>query len=106
MSAYASVDNAEQLQLAKAAGFTLFAWCDTQQEIFPKRPRGKVKKTAWQAELPGLVIIENERFITCPEIRKGRTFLTCSGTVKNGEKVGRSCDMCIDGGANVFFPAH
>ena len=107
MSVYASVENPAQLQAAKAAGFTLFAWCDTAQAIAPKRPRGAAKKAAWQKALPGLVIIENERFITCPEIRKGRTFVTCSGVKKKGDDgYVKACDMCIDGGENVLFPAH
>lgn len=106
MSVYASVETPDQLQAAKDSGFKLFAWCDTAMAIAPKRPRGAAKKAAWQKALPKLVIIEGEKFVTCPEIRKGRTFLTCSGVTKNGKRIGQACNMCINGIANVLFPAH
>jgi hypothetical protein len=101
MAVYASVHNADDMIAAKLAGFTLFAWCDSDMAIAPKRPRGKIKKAAWQAALPKLVVLEGEHFVTCPEIRKGRTFVTCTGT-----KEGKACNMCVTGKKNVLFPCH
>ena len=101
MSVYASVHDDNDMNIAKAAGFTLFAWCDSDKKIAPKRPKSKAKADAWRKELPKFVILNNERFVTCPEIRKGRAFVTCSGN-----KDSQACDMCINGRANVLFPAH
>jgi hypothetical protein len=101
MSAYASVHNDDDMNAAKAVGFTKFAWCDSDKKIAPKRPKSKAKADAWRKELPKFVILNNERFVTCPEIRKGRTFVTCSGS-----KDSQACDMCINGRASVFFPCH
>lgn len=101
MSVYASVHNAADMKKAKKAGFELFAWCDSDKKFAAKRPKQKAKKLAWKASLPKLHIIEGEKFITCPEIRKGREFVTCSGT-----KDSVACNMCIHGKANVLFPCH
>ena len=101
MAVYASVHNADDMIAAKLAGFTMFAWCDKDMAIAPKRPRGKIKKAAWQAELPKLVVLHGEQFITCPEIRKGRDFVTCTGN-----KNSRACNMCPTGKKNVLFPCH
>ena len=51
--------------------------------------------------LPKLVVLEGERFITCPEIRRGRGVVTCTPT-----KGSVSCDLCPRGLANVLFPSH
>jgi len=101
MSVYASVHNADDMVDAKNAGFDLFAWCDSDQKIATKRPRGKIKKAEWQAALPKLVVLSGETFVTCPEIRKGRTFVTCTGN-----KNSRACNMCVAGRKNVLFPCH
>ena len=101
MKVYASIHNHEDMGLAMAAGFKLFAWCDSDNKIAPKRPKHKAKADVWRASLPKFVIINNERFVTCPEIRKGRSFVTCSGS-----KDSKACNMCINGRANVLFPAH
>ena len=101
MAVYASVHNADDMIAAKLAGFTMFAWCDSDMAIAPKRPRGKIKKAVWQAELPKLVVLHGEQFITCPEIRKGRDFVTCTGN-----KTSRACNMCPTGKKNVLFPCH
>lgn len=101
MAVYASVHNDDDYNAAKAAGFKLFAWCDSDMKFAPKRPRGKAKKAAWQASLPKLVVINNETYITCPEIRKGRDFVTCTGT-----KDSNACNMCVRGKKNVLFPCH
>lgn len=100
MAVYASVHNATDMQTAKDAGFKLFAWCDSDKKIAPKRPRGK-KADAWRASLPKMVILNNEKFVTCPEIRRGRAEITCTGT-----KDSIACDMCVRGLANVLFPCH
>ena len=101
MAVYASVHNAQDMSDAKAAGFKLFAWCDSDTKIAPKRPRGKAKADAWRAALPKLVVLEGEKFITCPEIRRGRGVVTCTPT-----KGSVSCDLCPRGLANVLFPSH
>ena len=102
MAVYASVHNAEDLAAAKAAGFTLFAWCDSDQAIAPKRPRRKgPKRDAWSKALPTLTVLAGEKFVTCPEIRKGRDFVTCTGT-----KDSVACNMCVNGRKNVLFPCH
>lgn len=101
MSVYASVHNVDDMDTAKAAGFKLFAWCDSDTKIAPKRPKHKAKADVWRKGLPSLVVLNNERFITCPEIRKGRLLITCSGT-----KDTKACDYCINGRGNVLFPAH
>jgi hypothetical protein len=108
MAAYASVENAEQLKQAKAAGFTMFAWCDIDQKIAPKRPKSAKKRVEWKAALPTLHVIEGEQFVTCPEIRKGRDFVTCSGITdkKTGEVISRACNLCIYSRKNVLFPSH
>lgn len=101
MSVYASVHNADDMAAAKAVGFKLFAWCDSDQKVATKRPRGKIKKAEWQAALPKLVVLEGETFVTCPEIKKGRNFVTCTGN-----KNSRACNMCVRGIKNVLFPCH
>ena len=98
---YASIHDGEDMKQAKAAGFKLFAWCDSDTKIAPKRPRGKAKAAAWRAALPKLVVLEDEKFITCPEIRRGRGVVTCTKT-----KSSVHCDLCVRGLANVLFPSH
>ncbi len=90
---YASVHDAADMAAAKAAGFEHFAWCDTDGK-FPK----KGKKPA--ADAPKLVILNGERFVTCPEMRKGRNSVTCTGT-----KDTVACNMCTRGN-NVLFLQH
>lgn len=101
MAVYASVHNADDMAEAKRAGFTMFAWCDSDTKIAPKRPRSGKKKADWQAALPKLVVLEGETFVTCPEIKKGRDFVTCTGN-----KNSRACNMCVRGIKNVLFPCH
>ena len=101
MSVYASVHNADDMAAAKAVGFKLFAWCDSDIKVAPKRPRGGKKKADWQAALPKFVILNDEKFLTCPEIKRGRTKVTCSGT-----KDSTACNYCINGVGNVLFPCH
>jgi hypothetical protein len=101
MAVYASIHNAEDRAAAVSAGFKLFAWCDSDTKIAPKRPKSKAKADAWRKALPKLVIIEDVKYVVCPEIRRGRSVITCTGT-----KDSISCDMCVKGLANVLFPAH
>jgi hypothetical protein len=101
MAVYASIHNAEDKKQAEAAGFKLFAWCDSDQKIAKKRPKRKNLADAWRASLPKLVIIDDTKYITCPEIRRGRGVVTCTPT-----KGSVSCDLCVRGLANVLFPSH
>jgi len=101
MAVYASVHNADDMNAAKAVGFKLFAWCDSDKKVAPKRPKSGKKKAEWQAALPKLVVLEGETFVTCPEIKKGRDFVTCTGN-----KNSRACNMCVRGIKNVLFPCH
>jgi hypothetical protein len=101
MAVYASVHNAADKALAVAAGFKLFAWCDSDQKIARKRPRRKAQADVWRASLPKLVIIDNDKYVTCPEIRRGRGVVTCTPTEGSV-----ACNMCVKGLANVLFPSH
>jgi hypothetical protein len=101
MAVYASVHDDNDMNEAKSKGFKLFAWCDSDMKVAPKRPKNKAKADAWRKVLPKLVVLNGEKFVTCPEIRRGRAVITCTGT-----KDSISCDMCVKGLANVLFPAH
>ena len=101
MAVYASVHNAADKAAAVAAGFKLFAWCDSDTKIAPKRPRSKAKADAWRNSLPKLVVIDDTKYVTCPEIRRGRGVVTCTPT-----KGSVSCELCVKGLANVLFPSH
>ena len=101
-SIFASIHNIEQMKIAKSKGFTKFAWCDSDQKIARKRPRSKAKADAWRKSLPKLVVLEGEKFVTCPEIRRGRGIVTCTPT-----KGSMACQMCLDKEKpNVLFPCH
>ena len=101
MNVYASVHNDKDMGEALAQGFKKFAWCDSDQKIAPKRPRNKAKADAWRAALPKLVILNGTKFVTCPEIKRGRGVVTCTET-----KGSVKCDLCVRGLANVLFPSH
>jgi len=47
------------------------------------------------------VVLNGAKFVTCPEIRRGRATITCTGTKDSLE-----CNLCVKGLANVLFPAH
>jgi hypothetical protein len=101
-SIFASVHNVEHMEEAKKMGFQKFAWCDTDQKIATKRPRGANKLKTWQQSLPKFTIINNTKFVICPEIRKGRDFVTCTGDDNSN-----ACNMCLDKEKpNVLFPFH
>jgi hypothetical protein len=101
MNVYASVHNDSDMNEAKAQGFKLFAWCDSDQKIAKKRPKRKAAAAEWRKALPKLVVLNGEKFVTCPEIRRGRGVVTCTPT-----KGSVSCDLCVRGLANVLFPSH
>ena len=101
MAVYASIHNADDRALAVAAGFKLFAWCDSDEKIAPKRPKRKAKADGWRDSLPKLVIIDGDKYITCPEIRRGRGVVTCTPT-----KGSLACELCVKGRGNVLFPSH
>jgi hypothetical protein len=103
MVVYASVHNSDHKEAASNAGFKYFAWCDTDNVYSQKKPRGKAKVEAWRKALPKLAIIDNERYITCPEMRRGRQAggVTCTGTKDSVE-----CNLCVKGLANVLFLNH
>ncbi len=94
ITVYASVHNAENMRDAKAAGFSKFAWCDTDEQ-FPAKGKGG------NPDAPKLAILEGEKFITCPEMRRGRDVITCTGS-----KGTISCDLCVKGLSNVLFLHH
>jgi hypothetical protein len=101
MNVYASVHDNNDMNTARGEGFKLFAWCDSDEKIAPKRPRSKVKTEAWRNSLPKLVVLNGEKFVTCPEIRRGRGVVTCTPT-----KGSVDCNLCVRGLANVLFPSH
>ena len=101
MQVYASVHNEQDIEVARAAGFTLFAMCDSDENVAAKRPRGKAKADQWRKSLPKLAVLYDMKFITCPEIRRGREEITCTGTTDSIE-----CNLCVKGLANVLFPSH
>ena len=103
MVVYASVHNSDHKEAASNAGFKYFAWCDTDNVYSVKKPRSKTKIEAWRKALPKLAIIDNERYITCPEMRRGRQAggVTCTGTKDSVE-----CNLCVKGLANVLFLNH
>jgi hypothetical protein len=101
MNVYASVHDHNDMGEAMAQGFKLFAWCDSDEKIAPKRPRNKAKADAWRKTLPKLVVLNGAKFVTCPEIRRGRGVVTCTPT-----KGSVSCELCVKGLGNVLFPSH
>ena len=101
MNVYASVHNDTDMNEAKAQGFKLFAWCDSDEKIAKKRPKRKAAAEVWRKSLPKLVVLNDTKFITCPEIRRGRGVVTCTPTEGSVD-----CNLCVKGLANVLFPSH
>jgi hypothetical protein len=101
MNVYASIHNATDKSAAVAAGFKLFAWCDSDEQIAKKRPKRKAAAEVWRNSLPKLVVIDDTKYVVCPEIRRGRGVVTCTPT-----KGSVACNMCPKGLANVLFPSH
>jgi hypothetical protein len=101
MNVYASIHNDSDMNEAKSHGFKLFAWCDSDEKIAKKRPKRKAAAEVWRKSLPKLVVLNGEKFITCPEIRRGRGVVTCTPTEGSVD-----CNLCVKGLANVLFPSH
>ena len=101
MNVYASVHNNDDMIAAMAQGFKLFAWCDSDEKIAKKRPKRKAAAEVWRKSLPKLVVLNDVKFITCPEIRRGRGVVTCTPTEGSVD-----CNLCVKGLANVLFPSH
>ena len=101
MNVYASVHNDDDMIAAMAQGFKLFAWCDSDEKIAKKRPKRKAAAEVWRKSLPKLVVLNDVKFITCPEIRRGRGVVTCTPTEGSVD-----CNLCVKGLANVLFPSH
>jgi hypothetical protein len=101
MNVYASVHNNDDMIAAMAQGFKLFAWCDSDEKIAKKRPKRKAAAEVWRKSLPKLVVLNDTKFITCPEIRRGRGVVTCTPTEGSVD-----CNLCVKGLANVLFPSH
>ena len=101
MAVYASVHNNDDMNEARTNGFKLFAWCDSDEKIAKKRPKRKAAAEVWRKSLPKLVVLNDTKFITCPEIRRGRGVVTCTPT-----KGSVDCNLCVKGLANVLFPSH
>lgn len=91
---YASVHSLKQQRRAEKAGFKHFAWIDTDGLIARHKSGGN-------PEAPKLVVLNNQKYMVCPEMRQGREKITCTGT--NDSKV---CDLCVRGLANVVFLEH
>lgn len=91
---YASVHNSEDIEKAERAGFKLFAWCDTDGLIAKHKKGGN-------PDAPKTIELCGKKFVTCPEMRRGRDKITCTG-----KKNGLGCNLCTLGLANVGFLNH
>lgn len=91
---YASVHNEDDHAKAKAEGFEHFAYVDTDHRFTTKKKKGGSNNA------PKLVVFNNDKYLVCPEQRKGRKSVTCTG---NKESV--ACKWCLKGG-NVAFIEH
>lgn len=92
---YASVHNTKDMSVAKKAGFKHFAFIDTGNVILEKKKRGKLPT------VPRFLTYGKKKFLVCPEQRKGRDFVTCTG----GKSV--ACNWCVRShGKNVAFLEH
>jgi len=94
VAVYASISTKAQLKKAKKAGFKLFAFADKFQELLKRSRRAnpnEVPRITW----------ENEKFLVCPEQRKGRESVTCCGN-----ETSKACMWCVTGKGNVAFIDH
>ena len=103
MKLYASVHNVEQKKQAYKAGFRLFAWIDTEHKYSDKKNSRAKNAKQIALELPKLVVIDNEKFVVCPEMRLGREF---GGTTCTGSAFTKKCNLCVLGLINVLFVDH
>lgn len=101
IAVYASVHTHEHKAKAKAAGFRLFAWNDNRSEYTNAKPRSAKKQAAWRSDLPKLVVIDDTKYIVCPEMKHTYHRVTCTKT-----KNTKACRLCVDGKGHVLFPKH
>lgn len=102
ISVYASVHSAADVRKAKRAGFKLFALADVDEKHLPKAPRRSAEKVAaWRKGLPRWVELAGERFLVCPEQRRGRGVVSCSGSPES-----LRCGWCVAGRGSVAFAKH
>ena len=99
---YASVHDKKELEKAKKAGFKLFAWCDTDRKFAPKKNTRKSPQDQYKS-VKKVNNIEGEKFVTCPEMLKGRKDggITCVGS-----KTTKACNLCVKGTVNILFLEH
>ena len=90
ISLYASVHNESQAKKAKKLGF-LLAYIDTDHKFTQKK--GKKIKPG----IPNFVELGGNKFLVCPEQRKGRDLTTCTG----GKT--RACKWCLNGKPVAFI---
>lgn len=105
IAVYASIHTAADLRKAKQAGFKLFALADLSGGLVAPAPRGGAnyakRSSDWRASLPRWVELAGERFLVCPEQRRGRGVVSCSGGLDS-----LACKWCVNGRGNVAFGAH
>lgn len=105
IAVYASVHNAADVRKARRAGFCLFALADMGGKIVPPAPRGGGNREArlndWRDTLPRWVDLAGEKFLMCPEQRRGRGVVSCAGSPDS-----LACLWCVNGRGNVAFARH
>jgi len=101
VAVYASVHTAEHKATAIAAGFKLFAWNDNRSEYTKAKPRATSQQEEWRDGLPKLVVIDDDKYIVCPEMKHTWQEVTCTKT-----KNTKACRLCVDGKGHVLFPKH
>jgi len=92
MMLYASVHNKVDIRKAKKAGFKRFAFIDTDHNFMPKKRKGG------SHDAPKYVEFEGIRLLVCPEQRRGRKLVTCTGS-----KNTTACQWCLKGNDVAFI---
>ena len=100
---YASVHNSDQKKQAHKAGFRLFAWIDTAHTYSSKKNSRATDAKSIALALPKLVVIDDVKYVTCPEMRLGRGI---GGTTCTGSAGTKKCNLCVLGLINVLFVDH
>ena len=90
VNVYASLHSESDMEKARLAGFTKYAYCSTI-----KKKRGGSK------DAPKFMDWNGEHFLVCPEQRMGRKRVTCTGG-----KQTTACMWCVKGKGNVMFLDH
>jgi len=105
IAVYASIHTASDLRKARRAGFTLFALADLSGKLVPPAPRGgnnyAKRMDDWRDTLPKWITLDGERFLVCPEQRRGRGVVSCAGSIDS-----IACQWCVNGRGNVVFALH